>query len=69
FPRSFFMSRIHEERMAQAMRAQPLPAGWERATLEKEWDQRAGKRRDRAGAQTGPDGAATGNKPAPSETN
>jgi hypothetical protein len=45
FPATFFMSRIRDASMPKALLERPLPAGWDKAALDKDWDQKAGQRR------------------------
>ena len=44
FPRTFFMRRIEDAELPKVLRDRPLPAGWEKAVLDKEWDAQAGHR-------------------------
>jgi hypothetical protein len=47
FPGTFFMRRIEDAELPKALRDRPLPAGWEKAALDKEWDLQAGHRRQK----------------------
>jgi hypothetical protein len=44
-PRAFFMQRIREVLIPKELSDRPLPRGWEKAALDKEWDLQAGRRR------------------------
>ncbi len=45
FPQAFFIRRIEPASLPKEVIEWPLRDGWEKAVLDKEWDEKAGKRR------------------------
>jgi hypothetical protein len=63
FPVTFFMSRIGDARFPEALLERPLPVGWDKAVLDKDWDQKAGQRRRKT--QSGSESSAPPKAAAP----
>jgi hypothetical protein len=57
FPQAFFIRRIEPASLPAAVSERPLRDGWEKGVLDKEWDQKAGKRRVKIKVSDGPDAA------------